>query len=136
LSALVRAVYRAAVWCDAPENRTELAALLAARDMLDLRAAVIDDCLERRHIASAAGGGFLVFAEGGATIPRPDHAKWFVSQMRRWNELPPGASVADAVSTYRPDLYRAALAPLGIAAEEAAPLAPFFDGKRFAPETD
>ena len=70
-----------------------------------------------------AGGGdireildfFVPFAKA-ATFPWKSHALWFYSQMVRWGQVahtPENMSIAR--ETYRPDLYRAALRPLGVA---------------------
>jgi two-component system, oxyanion-binding sensor len=69
------------------------------------------------------GGGNIVRAEDffvpfakAAMFPWKSHALWFYSQMVRWGQVvhkPENASIAR--ETYRPDLYRAALKPLGVA---------------------
>ncbi len=70
-----------------------------------------------------AGGGdirraddfFVPFAKA-ATFPWKSHALWFYSQMVRWGQVAhTPANAAIARETYRPDLYRAALKPLGVA---------------------
>ncbi|MGE0700597.1 MAG: CmpA/NrtA family ABC transporter substrate-binding protein [Hyphomicrobiaceae bacterium] len=122
--ALVRAIYAAAVWCDADENRAELAALLARPDYLALDRTHLLPGLSRvlqspdgspRHVP-----GFLQFAAHAATFPWTSHALWFLAQMARWSdaELTP-QTVEIARSTFRPDIYRAALAPMGIALPSA-----------------
>jgi NitT/TauT family transport system ATP-binding protein len=51
-----------------------------------------------------------------ATFPWKSHALWFYSQMVRWGQLSASSgNEAIARETYRPDLYRAALSPLGAA---------------------
>ena len=51
-----------------------------------------------------------------ATFPWKSHALWFYSQMVRSGQVNHTAENAMiARETYRPDLYRAALKPLGIA---------------------
>jgi NitT/TauT family transport system ATP-binding protein len=111
-----------------------------------------------------AGGGdirrvddfFVPFAKA-ATFPWKSHALWFYSQMVRWGQVAhTPANSAVARETYRPDLYRAALKPLGIALPvanakvEGALLSPtpvgsagasltlgpdgFFDGGSFDPD--
>src|SRR5262249_33653868 len=58
---------------------------------------------------------FMPFAKA-ATFPWKSHALWFYSQMVRWGQVKHSAENARiARETYRPDLYRAALKPLGIA---------------------
>jgi NitT/TauT family transport system ATP-binding protein len=58
---------------------------------------------------------FVPFAKA-ATFPWKSHALWFYSQMVRWGQVAhTGENAKIARETYRPDLYRAALKPLGIA---------------------
>ena len=158
---LIRAVYKAAVWCDDPAHRPELARLLSRPEIFDLPAEILQANFERR-VAVDDGedirvDGFLNFAASAATFPWTSHAAWFYSQMVRWGEVQMSADgYARAQSTYRPDLHRAALAPLGVplptasakiegalAVETAVPsttgrlsLGPdrFFDGAVFDPE--
>ena len=88
---------------------------------------------------------FYIPSTHAATFPWVSHALWFYSQMVRWNQIEHSAEHVAAVrSSYRPDLYRSALAPLGIAmpatdikVEGAASLDAadgFFDDRKFDPE--
>jgi len=53
---------------------------------------------------------FYVPARHAATFPWVSHALWFYEQMVRWHQVEFSATDVAAVrSTYRPDLYRAAL---------------------------
>jgi NitT/TauT family transport system ATP-binding protein len=158
LDALLRAVYRAAVWCDAPDHRAELARLLAGRDAVALPAEVIARSLSRQLLAPDGHlrpvDGLLSFAIGTATFPWISQALWFFAQMIRWQEAPATATaLAAAAESFRPDLYRRALSPLGIALPAAdrrieggpaatdlpqptdAPATTFFDGGQFDPAT-
>lgn len=120
LAALLRALARAAEWCGVAENHGELADILAVRTYVDRPAAWL------RHGLSGAlcvGAGeirevpdfFVPFARA-ATFPWKSHALWFYSQMVRWGHVAhTAAHAAIARETYRPDLYRSALKPLGIA---------------------
>lgn len=118
LSSVIRAVYRAAVWCDQPGNSAALARLLAVSDLLDVPGSLLATILARRAAGAepdGAGAGFLAFAEGGVTFPWVSHALWFYAQMLRWGQTAPRAGDLDLVRrAYRPDLYRAALAPVGV----------------------
>lgn len=119
LSRLVRAVYRAAVWCDDPKNRPELIGLLSEEGILGQPPPVLAPGISRR-LQTPDGGSqdvaqFLTFSGNAATFPWVSHALWMFSQMVRWGQvkLTPEA-IAIARSTYRPDLYREALAPLAV----------------------
>jgi NitT/TauT family transport system ATP-binding protein len=120
LAALLRALCRSAQWCAEPANRSELAHILSDKAYLGRPA---EWMLHGLTGELDAGGGdirraedfFVPFAKA-ATFPWKSHALWFYSQMVRWGQV---AHTADntkiARETYRPDLYRAALKPLGVA---------------------
>lgn len=58
---------------------------------------------------------FLVYADHWATFPWTSHALWFYSQMVRWRQVAHSpAAAAAAAATYRPDVFRASLQPLGV----------------------
>lgn len=119
LDALLRALYRAAEWCGRPAHHADLARLLAGPGYVD--------CPEEWLMPALSGeirdGGtvvrvpdFFVPHAQAATFPWKSHALWFYAQMVRWGQV--GASAGHeqiARDTYRPDLYRAALKPLGVA---------------------
>ncbi len=117
--ALLRALHRAAVWCGAAENRAEGARIMARPQYLDLPEELVQPALSG---VFDVGGGvrvevqdhFVPYARA-ANFPWPSHALWFYSQMVRWGEVEHSASRAEAAAqTFRPDLYRAALAPIGV----------------------
>lgn len=119
LSRLVRAVYKAAVWCNDPDHRAELAKVLSRPEIFDLPAPILRAGLDRRiaieHDEEIIVDGFLNFADSAATFPWTSHAAWLYSQMVRWGDVAMSAEGYErAKSTYRPDLHRAALAPLGV----------------------
>jgi NitT/TauT family transport system ATP-binding protein len=125
LARLVRAVYRAAVWCDEAANRDRLVDLLAGGELLAQPAAVLRPGIARELDLGdglrAKVSGFLTFAERAATFPWVSHALWLYTQMVRWRQVGFSAAAADvARATYRPDLYRAALAPLAVAVPSAS----------------
>jgi hypothetical protein len=47
-------------------------------------------------------------------FPFVSQAQWFLAQMRRWDLIGEIDGAALAARVYRPDLYRAALAPLAL----------------------
>lgn len=120
LAALLRALYRAAAWCGEAANREELAAMLAAPDRIGAPAEWLLPALTGRITAGAgetvAVPDFFVPQAKAATFPWKSHALWFYSQMVRWEQVAASAdNTSVARETYRPDLYRAALKPLGVA---------------------
>lgn len=114
--AFVRAVQRAAAWCDDPANVAQLVDVLASPDGLGLPSREIDAALGRRTLdATGPRSGFLAFARNGATFPWLSHAAWFYAQMARWGQVAFSADgLAMARATYRPDIYREASRPLRI----------------------
>lgn len=112
LSGLLRALHRAARFCDAPENATYVASLLSRRAYLDVDSHAILSSLPGTH-GSQTRSRFLGQT---ATYPWRSHALWFLVQMKRWGMIEEGTPLrATAQTIYRPDLYEAALAPLGVA---------------------
>lgn len=120
LAALLRALCRAAQWCSAAQNHQELAEILSAPSYI---ARPAEWMLHGLSGALDVGGGeihktedfFVPFAKA-ATFPWKSHALWFYSQMVRWGQVahtPENAAIAR--ETYRPDIYRSALKPLGVA---------------------
>lgn len=157
LAALLRALFRAARWCGDPANHGELASLLARRTYIGRPAEHILPALAGRlplgDGAVLADDDFFVPFARHATFPWKSHALWFFTQMVRWNQAAWSRKNAmAAAATYRPDLYRLALAPMGAALPaadgkaEGGPQGParsggaaeeeggFFDGRRFDPQ--
>ena len=120
LAALLRALHHSARWCQDPANRGELAALMARPAFLGQPEAIQVPILTGQL---QLGGGverrvedfFLPF-DKAANFPWRSHALWFYTQMVRWGQLPhTPQNLAIARDCYRPDLYRSALKPLGVA---------------------
>lgn len=159
---LVRAVTAAARWCDAPENRTALAALLARPDYVDQPASFIERALTgaivpRAGDAPLALPNFLLFSREATSFPWRSQALWIYSQLVRWKMVQASPETqAAAGAVFRPDIYRRALAgsdapmpgasmkvegalttPLSVGAHGGAlTLGPdrFFDGRVFDPD--
>jgi nitrate/nitrite transport system substrate-binding protein len=122
--ALLRALLAAARWCDARENRAELAHLLAARGYVDAPEESLAPSLVGALESPAPGGAplrdFHAFYEGAANFPWRSHALWIASQMVRWGEIEKPLDLrAACAQIYRADLYREAARDLGLAAPEA-----------------
>jgi len=120
LDSLIRALAKAARWADDPANRDELAGLLADRGYVGASAALLRPLLSGDIRLSPDGdmrrdGNFILFERCAATFPWISHALWIYSQMVRWGQITasPEAEAA-AAATYRPDIYRRALAGTGI----------------------
>ena len=120
LSALLRALHHAARWCQDSQNHAELTDLMSRPAFLGQPAEI-----EMRALTGRldVGGGvlrkvddfFLPF-DKAANFPWKSHSLWFYTQMVRWGDVRHSpAKTSIALDCYRPDLYRAALKPLGVA---------------------
>ena len=116
LDALLRALDRAARWCDEPANHEELAALLALPQHLGQPAEIIRPGLDGLIPLSpgappVALPDFLMFHREAANFPWRSHGLWIYSQLVRWGltDHSPAAQAA-ASEVFRSDLYRRALA--------------------------
>ena len=161
VDALIRGLYKAAVWCGARDNHAELAAILATPDHLGVDASLLKPVLDGTIAINATEEvqveDFFLPCQKAATFPWQSHALWFYSQMVRWglcSHSPRNAGIA--ANSYRPDIYRRALKPLNAALPgaslkvEGALLVPtpvgasaaglilgpdgFFDGRIFDPD--
>lgn len=142
LRALVRAIYKSALWCEQPENHAELSRLLAEPRFVGAPAEILLRGLSNRLCLQPGGEPqrlekFYLPASQLATFPWVSHALWFYSQMVRWGQLGCDPEhVAQVRATYRPDLYRLALAGTGaeISTADTRIEGEFFDGARFDPD--
>jgi NitT/TauT family transport system ATP-binding protein len=119
LAALLRALYRAAVWCSIPDNRHELATILARPAYIgcpvDWLLPALSGNLQIAEDKTAIVTDFFVPQAKAATFPWQSHALWFYTQMVRWGQVAHNSqNETIARNTYRPDLYRSALKPLGV----------------------
>ncbi|MEO8300328.1 MAG: CmpA/NrtA family ABC transporter substrate-binding protein [Rhizomicrobium sp.] len=116
LKGAVRALVRAAQFCDAPENASYTGALLSRQKYLGV---------DSHAILSSLPGGAIApdnqsrFWRGAAMFPWRSHALWFLHQMARWDLIGSGDHQALAARVYRPDLYRASVASLGVSVPQA-----------------
>ncbi len=118
VAAIIRAIYKAGRWAQAPDNRMAAAEIMARPPYLNLPV----DIVARALTGNIDGGvqqvnvpDYFIPHDGAANFPWKSHALWYYSQMVRWGEVTASAAHAEiAAATFRPDLYRAALAPMGV----------------------
>lgn len=138
---LLAALDRAARWCDAPENRGELARLLARPGFVDVPAGELEHTLagdlplapDGRRLAV---DGFLRFhgATGEVPVNRPRQVDglWCAAQMLRrgqWHDRT--EAFAEARRAFAPDLWDAAFGrPIDVGSEAVTT----FSGPAFAAE--
>lgn len=119
VAALLRALHAAAAHFVDPATAADSAAILARREYLDAPAATILRAITD-HIRMVQGQAplhypdFMFQYREAANFPWRSQAAWLYSQMLRWDALPfSAADAAAAEGTFRPDIYRAALAESG-----------------------
>jgi nitrate/nitrite transport system substrate-binding protein len=134
---LVKALIRAGQWLDASaENRKQAVAILARPEYVGADAAVIANSMtgffeyqkgDRREMPD-----FNVFFRDFATYPFYSDGVWFLTQMRRWGQIPepkPDAWYDETIrKVYRPDVWRAAAERLVAEGKLVAADVPSSDG--------
>ena len=120
LQPLIMALLTAAQWLDKPKNLDEAARILAQPEHVGVDAALIRRALAGsliRHPGGEPGddADFIVFHRYAANFPWVSHARWLLTQMRRWDQITQDIDIAAvAGQVYRPDFYRAAAKELGL----------------------
>jgi ABC-type nitrate/sulfonate/bicarbonate transport system substrate-binding protein len=113
LCGAIRSLLRAAQFCDAPENASYTAALLSRRKYVDVDSHAI---LASLPDGSIARGSRSTFYRHAATFPWRSQALWFLREMTRHGLIGRDLDLPDlAARVYRPDIYRTAVAPIGVA---------------------
>ena len=112
LFAVLRAVLRAAAYCDAPANAASIAGILAQERYLGLPPEIVLSSLPGGR--SENGSDASVFFASAATFPWRSHAGWFLGQMRRWSYLGREVDLEAAMTIFRPDLYAIAARAVGV----------------------
>jgi nitrate/nitrite transport system substrate-binding protein len=118
LEALLRALIQAQAWADEAHNRGELATILAHPRYVGAPEEVIAKSLTTSPPYAKDRPGpdshdYLIYHRYAAGFPWRSHAVWFLTQMRRWGQLPAEVDIPTAAeAVYRPDLYRVAAAQL------------------------
>ncbi|MAQ18846.1 MAG: nitrate ABC transporter [Sandaracinus sp.] len=122
---LLAALSQTSVFIDDMHNRMTVAQVISSPDYVN---APFDEVVGSLTGKNRQTGGelrvdmpdFNVFHRYVANFPWRSHAKWILSQMIRWGETPENVDV-DAVAklAFRPDIYREAVTPLGVACPHA-----------------
>src|SRR5216684_3728354 len=113
---LLRALLRAARYCDDAANASRIAVLVAETLALDPTAvlASLPGAASRAPQGVPRNADVSTFFANTATFPWRSHALWFLREMARWGYVDPGLDAAAvAASVYRPDLYRDAAHAVG-----------------------
>ncbi len=136
--ALTKALIRAAKWLDDPANRPAAVGILAKPDYVGADSVVIANSMtgtfefekgDKRPMAD-----FNVFYKYDATYPFYSDGIWFLTQMRRWGQIPEEKAADWYTETiqkvYRPDLWRSAAEELLAEGKLEASEIPTTDGYR------
>jgi len=140
--AILMAVMEAQQWCDATENKDEMAQILGKRSWfnvppVDVAGRLKGDINYGNGRMETATGLEMKFWKDHASYPFKSHDAWFLTENVRWGYLPATTDIVAAVdSVNREDIWRAAAATLGIAATDIPDTTSrgpetFFDGKVF-----
>lgn len=123
IARLLRALNAAAGWCSDSGNTNALANMLARPEYLNQSVENILPGLDGSILAGHALKKGLSFFEPyarAATFPWQSHALWLYTQMVRWGHVahrPENIQIAR--ESFRPDLYRQSIMPLGVAVPAA-----------------
>ncbi|GAB7255850.1 CmpA/NrtA family ABC transporter substrate-binding protein [uncultured Polaribacter sp.] len=114
--AVTKALIRAGKWLDKPENRKEAVKILSMSQYVGAPEAVLANSMtgtfefekgDKREMED-----FNVFYKYNATYPFYSDGIWFLTQMRRWGQIPDAKSANWYASTikdiYRPDIWKKA----------------------------
>lgn len=116
---VIRAVYKAARWLDQPMNTPLATEILTRSQHLNLPDHAIDPALSG-HITVAYGdapkraGPLVTFNNKSANFPWRSQAAWIAMRLAQWHGLDRDTARDAARGCFRSDLYRAAVAPLGV----------------------
>jgi two-component system, oxyanion-binding sensor len=144
LQPLLRALNRAARFASDPDNREEVAAILARPDRVAVKPALIREMLDGilmigPDAATRRCHRSLIIGGKEASRPDPLQAAWIYAQMVRWGQVAmTGDLLRAAQAAFRPDLYDAeaddddAPAPSGPSDGIGAFTGPAFDPRDIA----
>jgi nitrate/nitrite transport system substrate-binding protein len=132
-------------WCEKPENREELSAIMSKRQWIN---APVEDILDRVKGKFEYGDGKVVensphimrYWKDQASYPFQSHDLWFITEDIRWGKYDAGFDAKSLIKKVnREDLWRQAAKELGVAAADIPASTSrgketFFDGKVFDPD--
>ncbi|MFD2184574.1 CmpA/NrtA family ABC transporter substrate-binding protein [Rhodoplanes azumiensis] len=142
--AILMAVMEAQQWCDKPENKDEMAAIIGRRQWFNVPVPDIVGRLKgdiNYGLGRTAKGTNLYmkfWGEGGSTsYPWKSLDTWFVTENIRWGKFDPGIDIKGLVDkTNRSDLWIEAAKALGVSGiptSDSRGVETFFDGVKFDP---
>ena len=141
--AITKALIRAAKWLDTPGNRPKAVGILSMPDYVGADSVVIANSMtgtfEFEKGDKRSMPDFNVFYRYNATYPFYSDGVWFLTQMRRWGQIPdakPASWYSEKIKEiYRPDLWTSAAEALVKEGKIPASDIPDTDGYK-PPSTD
>ena len=114
--AVTKALIRAGKWLDEPENRAEAVKILSMSQYVGADEAVLANSMtgtfEFEKGDKRSMPDFNVFYKYNATYPFYSDGIWFLTQMRRWGQIPeakPASWYGETIKDiYRPDIWKKA----------------------------
>ena len=139
--AVTKALIRAGKWLDEPKNRAEAVKILSMSQYVGAPEEVLANSMtgtfEFEKGDKRSMPDFNVFYKYDATYPFYSDGIWFLTQMRRWGQIPESKPAEWYASTikdiYRPDIWKKAAEVLGEEGHITASEIPNTDG--FKPAT-
>ncbi|KMO37341.1 bicarbonate-binding protein [Methylobacterium tarhaniae] len=139
--ALLAAVMEAQQWCDKPENRDELAGIVAKRQWINVPAS---DVVKRMKGEFDYGDGrkvansphIMKYWADDASYPYKSHDLWFLTEDIRWGKFDPQTDTKALIEKVnREDIWREVAKGMGVTAPASTSRGKetFFDGKVFDP---
>jgi nitrate/nitrite transport system substrate-binding protein len=123
LIAITKAIIRAGIWLDESQvNRKKAVEMLANKAYIgaepEVLAASMMGTFEFEQGDVREVPEYNVFYKHNATYPFYSHCVWYLTQMRRWGQIPDAKPDSwykeQAERIYRPDIYRAAFEALAV----------------------
>jgi nitrate/nitrite transport system substrate-binding protein len=142
--AIMMAVMEAQIWCDKPENKDEMAAIVARRQWFNVPVADIIGRLKGdinygldRKVSNPALAMKFWGENGTSSYPWKSLDSWFMTENIRWGKFAPTTDIKAIVNrTNRSDLWKEAAKTLGLPGADfgdSRGVETFFDGIKFDP---
>ena len=142
--AILMAVMEAQQWCDKPENKQEMAEIIARRQWFNVPVGDIIGRLKGevnyglgRKVSDPALAMKFWGKNGETSYPWKSLDTWFVTENIRWGKFEPTIDIKALVDkTNRADLWREAAKTLGLVnapSGDSRGIETFFDGVKFDP---
>ena len=121
---VVRAIYRASLWCQDPTNVTALCEILSMSRYVDvprdiISRAITGDIVQLRSGEKARPNDVIRLAGMNVSMPWKNESRWIANQASAVWGLSTRHAEALADDVFRPDMFRQSLAPLGVNTPES-----------------